>query len=461
VTDERDSPSDVALALVRELESEAELVDGGAFTFDLASARTKLAEFRLADPHAFVLLLVEAAHLLPGCSEIAFSIAADETRVALVGTTLAAHELQSLFDTVFVDLGTIEPESRRRELGRQRLALAIDAALSLPDASVELHASSADQREVVVNFGPAGQTVRDEASVSPAPPSLALVFGHAKRARDVAEQQRALLDARARYAKLPVLVDGRRVDDATPLEDVVAPVEIRDATGTLVGHAGWSTARTEPAALFIAHGVVVEELHELVWESGFVALVDADDLRRDLSLAKLVRDEAFAARVAAIHAVHDALPANATTTVAYASVSNYGKWERLFGALTMLGMFGYLLPKAGSDFLVLWFAISVFGLGAIISGWSFISLQLDESARNRALRAVGEIDSVWVTNHAKGMKEVTIAFHVSVPDRVPYMVSLSRIVRSGEAEQFKPGVRFHLRVHRNASQRVWLDVRPR
>jgi hypothetical protein len=56
-------PSGVAGSLLAELEAGGQLIDTGSFTIDSQQARAKLREYLLADPHAYVLLLVEAAVL--------------------------------------------------------------------------------------------------------------------------------------------------------------------------------------------------------------------------------------------------------------------------------------------------------------------------------------------------------------------------------------------------------------
>jgi hypothetical protein len=446
VADEHDSPSGVALALVRALESEAELVDAGAFTFDLASARAKLAEYRLANPHAFVLLLVEAAHLLPGCSEIAFSIRPGETRVRLADASLRADEVRSLRDTIFVDLTTQDPEARRRELGRQRLALAMDAALAQSGASVELRATSDDPPAMVVlNCESTDQTVHEEASEGGGPLSLSLVFGRPRGLIDVGDEQRALLEARARYAKIPVLVEGQPINDTTPLQDVVEPVEIQTATGTLVGRAGWSSARAEPTAILLAHGVIVEEVHEPTWQLGFVALVDGDDLRRDLSLAKFVRDEAFTARVEAIRAVHDALPPNPALEVFYASLENE-KWGLLIATAGMLV----------GTVVVGWFMAV---LAVFFAGY-FVHQHLGDVRRQSGHRAIGVIESVHVKDFPKGRKQLTLALRVHVADGVPFASTIVRVMSAGEAEQFLLARRVHLRVDPRDDRSVSFDSGP-
>ena len=57
--DDDASNDDIAARLIAELAGEAEFIDGGGFTIDPEAARRKLADRQLADPDAWVLLVVE------------------------------------------------------------------------------------------------------------------------------------------------------------------------------------------------------------------------------------------------------------------------------------------------------------------------------------------------------------------------------------------------------------------
>jgi hypothetical protein len=110
--------------LIARLEADAEFVDAGAFTLEIGKAREKLAEYQLADPQRFVLMLVEAAHLLPGCTGISFEISDEITRADFEGVGLGADELRAMFDSLFVDVTDLDPHAAQRVRGHQRLALA-------------------------------------------------------------------------------------------------------------------------------------------------------------------------------------------------------------------------------------------------------------------------------------------------------------------------------------------------
>lgn len=453
MADTRDSPAEVVTDLVRQLEAEARLIDGGGFTLDIAAMRRELAEFRVASPHAFVLLLVEAAHLLRGCSEIEFSSAARRTCVRLVGASLSAAELSSLFEVLFVD-STSRDSAARHELGRQRLALAIDAAVVQPGVQVELHAVSTDQRELVVSFDRDGQTVRDTPSPPGAAASLTLDVRRRRGRRAAVREQRALLEAHARYADRPVIVDGERLNLATALQDVVEPVEIRSATGQPIGRAGCSPARLQGTAtiILIANGVVIEVLHELRWQPNFVALVDVGDLRRDLSLTKLVRDEAFAARIDAVRAVHDALADNSEIEVSYAGRHPLHPTSSLVISSTA---FAGAIAIGAAGLNLLPFAI---GVGMI--GIPFLIGAIASRARSRGLRAVGQIESMTQEDQGKFGHVLTLTLRIWIPDRAPVRASSSSLTNAAVLDRLEPGAYVHVRVDPRDDARVWLDVPP-
>src|SRR5690606_30197423 len=117
--------------------------------------------------------------------------------------------------------------------------------------------------------------------------------------------RRALLRSRGSRASTPVYVDGIAIDRA-PVPDAVA---VRDHHGRTVAHAGWSDSSVDAATLiFVANGLIIETQRVSDWLGGFTAVIEAGDLERDLSQLKLVRNQAFAQRVALVRSVHDHLP---------------------------------------------------------------------------------------------------------------------------------------------------------
>jgi hypothetical protein len=297
--------SDVAIDLVAQLEAEAAFVEAGSFTLDASKAREKLAAYQLTEPERFVLLLVEAAHLLPNCTGVAFTIDSSSTKVVFHGAELPGEELHGCFDAMFIDVAGLEPEQARAIRGRQRLALALNTALSLSDGNVEMTSMSAGGGSVHAVFDRDGRVQTHEQPGT----SLTSALVVEVRSRQLRDTQRELLLRDARYATIPVRVDDNSVA-ADPSADILTPVEIRNAAGQVVGRLGWcaAQARRESGGIaLVANGVVVETHHAPELPIGSLALVDAGELQRDISQAKFQRDEAFRQRVEAVAASCDAL----------------------------------------------------------------------------------------------------------------------------------------------------------
>ena len=129
-TEPQDGPAGAMLA---RLEADAELVDVGRFTVDGNAARGKLARHQLADPNHFVLLLVEAAHLFPGCGGLDFELSDRQRRttVRFHAVELPSTELRGCFDALFAAEADLEGEAAARLRGRRFLALALNAAMKL------------------------------------------------------------------------------------------------------------------------------------------------------------------------------------------------------------------------------------------------------------------------------------------------------------------------------------------
>lgn len=300
--------TDVVGELVAALEADGALVDTGRFTLDVAKARSKLANYRLANSQEFVVLLVAAAHVLPDCTAIAFELDMRETRVVFEGATLSAHELSRLFAAVFEDLGDGDDEWSRRVRARRYLAFALEAVLGEPHGNARL--TTAGLRSSFTSSGSNEvEQVDDPSTVS----SLELVITErfwtsVRSGESLVEQRRGLLGTRCLHARVPVIVDGVRLNRGATPPAVAAPVELRE-NGRTVGLAGWSQFDPMAKIMWTADGVIVEAVEMPHWMASFFAVVDASDLPRDLSLTKLQRGPGVEQRLRVIEAAHEALAA--------------------------------------------------------------------------------------------------------------------------------------------------------
>lgn len=321
-----ESSPDVAAQLIARLDGEAEFVDHGSFTLDRQKARDKLATHRLSDPQTFVVLLVEVAYLLD-CERISFERRRGATFAWLEGAQLSAEELGGVFDAAYMERGALDTVAGRRVEARRRLAVCVETALGLPCRGIELRSVGAEGEQLVLRVGPdASTSLSSELDVSDSPGGLSFEMHdlHSALARltggdDAVYHARAqALRERCCYASRPVLLDGRHVNGGTQLPEVATPVEIHGPDKRCFGHGGRSPARQRTTLLFVANGVLIEAIELPDAAPGFVALVDAEGLERDLSLFRLRRDAAFDARVVAARQMFDALPPDPGQALRYA-----------------------------------------------------------------------------------------------------------------------------------------------
>jgi hypothetical protein len=451
------APPDVANALVAQLESEAAFVDAGSFTLDPRKAREKLAAHQLAEPERYVLLLVEAAHLLPNCMDVAFTISRGFTRVVFGGVELRGDELQSCFDALFIDVAGLEPERARRIRGRQRLALALNSALGLRNARVEMVSSIAGDAfvHVILDAGARVQT-HTESAISRTSKLVVDVYAATRR-----RKLRDLLRRDARHATLPVYLDRVRIDE-DPAAALVAPVDLRDAKGQIVGRAGWCAAQArQPSGSveLVDNGIVVESYAEPELPSGMLVLLDADDLQRDISYAKLQRDEAFSQRVAVVATSCDALSQPPPMLGPEPTEEGEIIW-RLFCFVAGALITAYSLSK--ESFLGILIGAFVFVAG--LPGVHGSPLSIGHAVRRREVRmhgdaALGVILIAYSTGSKRGtLRELAIQMRIERAGQADYDASFLTLIDSGFVHLIEPGKRIYVRIDPDDRNFVVLDA---
>lgn len=304
---------DVAGSLIDALTGEGQHVDDGSFTLDPTKARDKLRDHQLAEPLAYVLLLVEAATLAgsgraDATPRIAFTLATtSEARFA--GVRWRDDELRNPFAAVFCSVPD-EPDAARRVRVLQLLALAANAALAAGAERVEIEAAGDDGRLRRVTLVPEREVEpRFESLAEPAGGVCfrfvggAFEFGRAGKERD-------LLVQHCELSTTAISVDGERIDVGfgaafAGFRRLETTQIVMDEFG-IIGQAGRVGA--EPArAMILTRGVLTETLPLPDCRPGFVAVVDVD-LRKDLSQRQLLRDQTFTSVVAAIMRADERLP---------------------------------------------------------------------------------------------------------------------------------------------------------
>lgn len=167
------------------------VVARGRIRVDAGRAVAKLREHLLVDLHAYALEVVRAA-VLAGASAIDVHDDADDVAIAFDGDPVPTGTLPSLLDHVLI--GATSREERRTRL----LALAVNAALGLDPAFVDVYASHGPSGCARVRFTPA---LFDEAAPSPGgAPARRRPFASGG-ARDV--EKRLDAEAVARPAGMP------------------------------------------------------------------------------------------------------------------------------------------------------------------------------------------------------------------------------------------------------------------
>lgn len=298
-------PSGVTEGLIAALADEGRHVADSAFRLDPSKAREKLQAFQLDDPHAYVLLLVEAAHIA-GDSSIDFSCGRT-TQATFEGLSLSRSELEDVFNAVFGDIPKTEDDELRARARLQRhLGIAANAALALAPASLEIENVDADGVLNRLTILPGG-AVHCEADGGGPPAWTRFVFnGQREDYRD--DHEVALLRERCRLTNMVVSIYGQQISGGTRAELLGLRTRRIKLDGETIGRAGIE-ARTEPRPMaggqlsLLTRGVLSETLQLPAALMGFRAVVDTD-LRKDLSQSAVIRDGAFGQVIEAVERCH-------------------------------------------------------------------------------------------------------------------------------------------------------------
>jgi hypothetical protein len=259
---------------------EGQTVSTGFFTLDKRMAVEKMREHQLADPHQYVLCLVQAAVAL-GAKSIGVSV----YRNSLTRNTLMLQmEGVILPREIMLDpLGGLFIDQTRSELsGYRNLAVGLNGALSLKSARVGLNSG-----EMSVTVPEGGALIRHPGD----PGDTAVFVLGTQRASlwDLLKLRRSdeenWLRKRAGFCPIPLLVNGARVDE--PWTRGSAPYQ----RGRIEMRLG-----TQPGMVaFIKHGVVVGARTLKLKTPSANAVVRADDILVNLGGTDIVEDEIYTA----------------------------------------------------------------------------------------------------------------------------------------------------------------------
>jgi hypothetical protein len=297
--------------LLEQLATAGAIEARGGFSIDPEKAREKLRQYQLADPHRYVLLLVEAA-VSCGASKLEFEIDSDDLHLRFDGAHFRYEQLENIYGSLFASVGEVAVDERARLRGLRQLAFAINSAMALNPRFVRVVSVHEDRTGTRLELRPDApdRIERLAASNEHTPgnwihvkdrfrPGLVVQFFRSIRG-NLAEVQ--LLREHCRWSRTPVLVNHEQISG--PMEfkrEHWTSIEVLDPPegGARIGQAVLGLVRAkhsglaEPSAVLLANGVMIERVSVPGGVPGFAAIVDSPRFGKDVSQTKLLRDEDF------------------------------------------------------------------------------------------------------------------------------------------------------------------------
>lgn len=289
-------------AMISKLADEGRKVSDGEFTMDREQARRKMNEFQLADPRAYVLELVQAA-VLKGAKRIDFDIDADDLHMVHDGLPYTLQDFEELYAAAFA------PRVDEVTGARQQLAYGLNAAARLKPRFIRVVSVHADERdegaELLIRRGKPEQyravpgfTIPDR---DDGPKVTTWIHVKSRLRLRVLSRfvenlmetlpEELLLRKRCCFATSEIFLEGQELSFGLHLPDAVGEVEVWGKG--IRGRAGFSAVDDRCRLHLVKDGVWITT-HDLRGdEPGFVAVVEGRDLKKDISQADVVRDQAY------------------------------------------------------------------------------------------------------------------------------------------------------------------------
>ncbi len=285
----------------------------GGFTLDREKAREKMSSFSLADPRSYVLELLQAAVLMQGAAirgrvvqaadngplladevtSIRFDIDSDDMHLRFDGEPFTETDFDLIYASLFS--GGVD----RLSQARRQLALGLNAALALNPRYVRVVSGDAEG-SALLEMRP-GKPDHYETREEPAEgthihvksrfrPGLVVQF-YRNVAGTIDEER--LLKERCVRSWFPVDLEGRQLATGLALPEATDCFVI-PSEGLLLGVVGFLPGSKSKAKLELHKNGVFIASHELDGlPLGLVAAVDAATLRKDVSQANVVVDDAY------------------------------------------------------------------------------------------------------------------------------------------------------------------------
>lgn len=270
--------------LIEDLRAEGSVDSHGRFTLDREQARAKMQKFQLVDARRYVLELVQAA-LLRDATHVEFEIDADDMRMRFDGAPFVAAEIDDLYGSLFAD------GDDRRLRGVRQLAIALNAALGMNPKHIHMRSGTVELRMCP---GQPDQIIKHDRAA----PRTEIHVRQRLRARVLFDFLRNLtgrmaeeqyLRARCLFASVPVSLDGKQISfglDGSEQGLGSLLISGPDYRGIIT-----IVDRPKPCELRLVKDGVWIDTRELP-ECGthLIAVIEGDNLRKDVSQAKIVAD---------------------------------------------------------------------------------------------------------------------------------------------------------------------------
>ena len=273
--------------MLEEFRSEGIVETKGHFKLDESAAREKLQQFRLKDPHAWVLEFVRAAQL-GGVADIFFSFTASLWRCEIPGLEVPVEMARDWVQAPFAPLNTKEARVMRY------LSIGLGTIQGLKPKKIRFETGGREDRLALEISGESETEVKPEFMIG----TLIEVEGRTWHGvsrffeqlfGNLAEVTH--LKESCRFAKVRVTVDKEAIN-REPFPDLRRRVPITSPRedGVLVLNDG------QGKQLWLQqHGVKIEEVQEPSYHpwDAFGAVVESLSVKTDLGASKVVRDQHF------------------------------------------------------------------------------------------------------------------------------------------------------------------------
>ncbi len=280
---------------VQALAEQGELHSAGGFTLDRDVAREKMQRFGLAEPHSYVLELVQAA-VLKGATRIDFDIDADDMRMSFNGRPFTQTDFSALYDALFTEGEGDDWEARRQ------LAIALHAAEGLKPAFIAIvSGGNRHEQSVQLVLTPGKpdqlhtQNLMDKRTHIHVKQRLSkLDLGRVRENIAGRLPEEIALRERCGWARLPILLDGEQISIGTEIPSDQSIVQFED--GALWGLAKHHPEHDKQAVYLVCNGVNVASRELPTSErspGGFAAVVSSPHFRKDLSQRDVVENDVY------------------------------------------------------------------------------------------------------------------------------------------------------------------------